>query len=97
MALIKQINYKGVDAEYWKISSHQPDCLRNRTLIKFCLYVSKAVRQENVDNYLNQPTDLFISIPGYFENRENCYTELKEHKIRINNSSIVDFSDAVND
>lgn len=94
MALKKQVNYKGVTAEYWKISAHQSDCLRNKTLIKLCLYVSKVVRDENINNYLNSPTDLSIMLNGYFEDRESCYQAMKNHKLRLSNMEIVDFSEA---
>jgi len=52
MALKLQKNFKGINADYWKILRTDVSLIENKTLVRIGLYVSEDVRKKEINNFL---------------------------------------------
>jgi len=72
MALIKTLNYKGQDYNYWKVISKNENRLNNTTFINIALYFNKDIRTASVNNYvmtINKIlTGIDLTIQDIYEN-----------------------------
>lgn len=82
MALKLKRNYKGIDADYWKITAIKEDYVKDTTLVRVHLYISQDARLDNINNYL--PVSLDRSFSGVNNSRAGVYKKLKEPNIKFN-------------
>lgn len=75
MALIKKTNFKGIDAEYWKIITLIEDFITNKTKVIMGLYVSRQARLINGINFVKRET---FEIEDIDLDREQTYEKLRE-------------------
>lgn len=74
MALVKTKNWKGQEANYWKIITSISDFLTNKTRVILGLYLSKEIRDLSVENFLEREA---VEISGVDLTREQEYTAIK--------------------
>ena len=67
-------NYKGVVADYWKITSSIINYMSNKTIVTLSFYVSKTVREESLENTLLSRR---CTLEGIYEDSADQYTQLK--------------------
>ena len=77
MALRKKTNFKGIDAEYWKIFSIGFNAFENITTISMGLYLNLETRNENINNFLDVK---IFSFQGEYT-RPQAYEKIKESKL----------------
>jgi len=77
MALILKTTFKGIEAEYWKITNLQCLPLQNTTYIVLSLYKDKTAREESIGNEL---TSKVVTLDGVDYTRETAYIKAKESK-----------------
>jgi len=74
MALKKQIDFKGITADYWKILRTSEDSLTNKTEVLIGLYKDAEARDLNVNNILLRE---IFHISGIDTDRAQVYEKLK--------------------
>lgn len=75
MALQLTEEYKGIEANYWKIIRSDSDVTSDTTRIVLALYKDITARNESVLNYLKSNTFRF---PGVDMTRTELYSAIKE-------------------
>lgn len=76
MALQKNYNHKGIEANYWKIIDYMFNSLTNQTIINVALYVDKEARRNNINNYIHKK---MIIVDGE-STRDQLYPKLIESR-----------------
>jgi len=77
MALKLQKNFKGINADYWKILRTDVSLIENKTLVRIGLYVSEDVRKKEINNFLELQA-VFVEGTG---DLEFLYKNLKETEL----------------
>jgi len=70
MALLKKVNFKGYDYEYWGYIEYSFSKIENKTFIKLCLFKNIETRQIDINNYIDNKCFLFdgnLSVKKCFE------------------------------
>lgn len=78
MALQKTITIKGQEFNYWKILKLTTDATINQTLVLLAGYRNQEVRQEDVQNYMQESLRQFV-FDGEL-NKEKAYKEIKKSR-----------------
>jgi len=98
MALRKDYNYKGITANYWKITNANWDGFINTMYIELSLYLNESSRNNNVNDVLITKSFIFsnmaeVSREELYENIKNIETdELGNQK---NNSGYKFFNNSI--
>jgi len=82
MALQLTENFKGIDANYFKIIETKEDVINNLTIVILGLYKDKDSRDLDIKNYLKKET---INITGLDYIREMLYVKIKESRLQVIN------------
>jgi len=75
MALQLTENYKGVSANYWKITDVEHRVKENRVIVLLSLYLDQQTRQADVENYLKSDE---LSFDGLDYTRADLYAKIKQ-------------------
>jgi hypothetical protein len=102
MALVKTLNYKGVDCNYWKIIGMTGDSKNTVTYVELNLYYTKAARIAGISNELQRRVFVFNQLDL---TREDAYLLIKDaqtdelgNQNNIPTSPVIKFfSDATDD
>lgn len=89
MGLIKKLDFKGYEPEYWFIKEYRPDFLLQRTTIAMGLYKNTTTRSidKGAGNYNNMidrsnypPEISLVTVPGVGLSFEEMYNAIKENQ-----------------
>lgn len=75
MALIKNINIKGYNYEYWMLSNVSANKVKDVTNCTLCLYKNKEERNKNINSNILQTN---IIVQGYITDIPQIYNSIKQ-------------------
>ena len=75
MALQLNENFKGIQANYWRIRKEVVDTITNKVTIRLSLYKDKSTRLMNVNNFLKEEV---FEFDGSDNTREDIYELIKQ-------------------
>jgi hypothetical protein len=76
MALQKNYDYKGINANYWKITNANWNGFINSMYIEMSLYVNEQARTSDVSNFLLTKSFIFENMAEV--SREELYERMKD-------------------
>lgn len=77
MALKLPFEFKGIQADYWKITAVNEDFIESKTQVQVSLYASAEARAKDPKNVLFSIEPAFV-IPGVDLTRSQIYEKLRE-------------------
>jgi len=77
MALKLQVDFKGTNAEYWKIIKVDTDLVRKNDTVRIGLYKDQAAREESIHNFLEVRV-FYFDCSEHEHTMEDLYNHIKE-------------------